>query len=70
MKKIGCCIVDIYRIVTVISIGFTMWKLMRYWHSVSAEGTVHAIDASIGAAAEKSKKPRVREENRPKQETM
>jgi hypothetical protein len=62
MKKIGCCIGDICRLVTLISIGFTMWRLMRYWHAVSAQGTVHAIDAPIGAAAEKIKKSRVHEE--------
>jgi hypothetical protein len=56
MNKIRCCIVDFYRLVIVISIVFTTWKFVRYWHAVLAERTSHAMDASIGATGKKPKK--------------
>jgi hypothetical protein len=56
MKKIGCCIVDFYRLVTVISVVFTTWKFVRYWQAALAERTDHTIDAPMDAAAKKHKK--------------
>ena len=56
MNKIRCCIIDLYRIATVISIAFVAWKLVRCWHTGLAKKTGHAIDASISAAAEKLEK--------------
>ena len=56
MNKIRCCIVDFYRLVTVISIVFTTWKFARYVHAVLAEKDSNAINASIGAAVKKPKK--------------
>lgn len=56
MNKIKSFFIAIYRIVTVFSIGFVTWKIVRYWHSGRAEKCGHGIDSSIGSAAEKLEK--------------
>jgi hypothetical protein len=57
MNKIRCFIVNFYRLITVISIVFTTWKFALYWHRMFAEKPNHAMDASIGGAEKKLKKP-------------
>jgi hypothetical protein len=56
MNKIKCYFVRIYRITTVIGIGFVAWKIVRHWRAGMAEKTGRAIDASIKVAARKLEK--------------
>jgi phosphoribosyl-dephospho-CoA transferase len=56
MNKKKCAIIDLYQLVTLTGVAFATWKIAHHWHAGLAEKTGHAIDASIGAAAEKLEK--------------
>lgn len=45
-----------YRMVTVISFGFVIWKIVQIWHRGLAEKAGHAVDISLIAAAKQLEK--------------
>lgn len=56
MKKIRGLLVDAYRLIAVLGVAFTAWKIVRHWHAGFAEKTGHTIDTSVRAAAEQLEK--------------
>jgi len=56
MNKTRCCIIDFYRMVTVMAITYVTWKIVHCRHYGFAERTGRNIDVSISAAAEKLEK--------------